>query len=35
DWDPEVGDRMTKLVIIGQHLERNAIESALDNCLKK
>lgn len=35
DWDSEVGDRMTKLVIIGQHLDRQAIESALDNCLKR
>lgn len=34
DWDPEYGDRMIKLVIIGQHLNRHAIESALDNCLK-
>ncbi len=34
DWDPEYGDRMIKLVIIGQHLNRHAIESTLDNCLK-
>lgn len=34
DWDPEYGDRMIKLVIIGQHLDRHAIESALDKCLK-
>lgn len=33
DWDPEVGDRMIKLVIIGQHLDRNKIESELDSCL--
>ncbi len=34
DWDPEYGDRMIKLVIIGQNLDRHAIESALDKCLK-
>ena len=33
DWDPEVGDRMVKLVIIGQNLDRKAISSALDSCL--
>ncbi|MDO4319977.1 MAG: GTP-binding protein [Bacteroidales bacterium] len=34
DWDPEYGDRMIKLVIIGQHLDRHAIETALDKCIK-
>lgn len=33
DWDPVYGDRMIKLVIIGQHLDRDAITSALDACL--
>jgi len=33
DWDPEYGDRMVKLVIIGQHLDREAIEKMLDSCL--
>lgn len=33
DWDPVYGDRMIKLVIIGQKLDRVAIESMLDVCL--
>lgn len=33
DWDPVYGDRMIKLVIIGQKLDREAIESMLDACL--
>ena len=33
DWDPEVGDRMQKIVFIGQHLDRQAIEAELDKCL--
>lgn len=33
DWDAVYGDRMIKLVIIGQHLDREAITSALDACL--
>lgn len=33
DWDDEYGDRMVKIVIIGRHLDRQAIESALDSCL--
>lgn len=32
DWDPEYGDRMIKLVIIGRDLDREAIEKALDEC---
>ena len=33
DWDPEYGDRMNKIVFIGQHLDREAIESFMDSCL--
>jgi len=33
DWDPEYGDRMDKIVIIGQHLDREGITAALDGCL--
>ena len=33
EWDPEVGDRMIKIVFIGQHLQKNAICAELDKCL--
>ena len=33
DWDDTYGDRMCKIVIIGQNLDRPAIEAALDACL--
>ena len=33
DWDPEYGDRMQKLVFIGQHLDKEQITADLDFCL--
>ena len=33
EWDAEVGDRMIKLCIIGQNLDKKAISDELDNCL--
>jgi len=33
DWDETYGDRMCKIVIIGQNLDKAAIEAALDRCL--
>lgn len=34
DWDEQYGDRMQKLVFIGQHLDVKAIQIALNNCLQ-
>lgn len=32
DWDPEYGDRMIKLVIIGHNMDKEAITKALQAC---
>lgn len=34
DWDDQYGDRMQKLVFIGQHMDREQIEKDLDYCLE-
>ena len=34
DWDEEYGDRMQKIVFIGQHLDQKHIEEELDRCLE-
>ena len=34
DWDDQYGDRMQKLVFIGQHLDKKALTDALDKCLQ-
>ena len=33
DWDDNYGDRMQKIVFIGQHLDKKEIAEALDACL--
>lgn len=34
DWDEQYGDRMQKLVFIGQNLDKNTIANELDKCLE-
>ena len=34
DWDEQYGDRMQKLVFIGQHLDKELIARELDACLR-
>lgn len=33
DWDDEYGDRMQKIVFIGQNMDKEGIIRELDNCL--
>ena len=33
DWDPVYGDRMQKIVFIGQHLDKKALANLMDDCL--
>ena len=33
DWDPVYGDRMQKIVFIGQHLDKPGLEAMMDSCL--
>ena len=33
DWDPEYGDRMVKIVFIGQKMDKEALIRELDDCL--
>ena len=33
DWDEQYGDRMQKIVFIGQHMDKEQITEALDECL--
>ena len=33
DWDPEYGDRMQKIVFIGQHLDKEALRRLMDGCI--
>ena len=35
DWDPVYGDRMVKLVFIGQHMDKEDLIKRLDDCLEK
>lgn len=34
EWDEEIGDRMIKLCVIGQNLDKEAISAELDACLE-
>ena len=35
DWDETYGDRMQKLVFIGQHMDKEALKRDLDACLTR
>ena len=32
-WDPELGDKMNKIVFIGRNMDKDAIIADLENCL--
>ena len=34
DWDAKYGDRMEKIVFIGQHLDKEQLARDLDECLE-
>ena len=34
DWDDHYGDRMVKIVFIGQHMDREQLTRDLDACLE-
>ena len=34
DWDPEYGDRMIKIVFIGQNMDKEQLTRELDDCLE-
>ena len=34
DWDEKYGDRMQKIVFIGQHLDKEQLAHDLDECLE-
>ena len=34
DWDPEYGDRMVKIVFIGQNMDMESLTRELDDCLE-
>ena len=35
DWDPDYGDRMVKIVFIGQNMDKEALTRELDACLEE
>lgn len=35
DWDPQYGDRMVKIVFIGQNLDKKEISRMMDECLEE
>ena len=33
NWDPELGDKMNKIVFIGRNMDKDAIIADLESCL--